>query len=308
MPAPPAAAPAALFEVRHGSTAMLGVLLGERRLAELDEQLAAGAVVALAASRFTAPAGFVDARVAGGDDVARVRTLFVASAQRNRGIGTLLVRAIEERLRAAGCTAVEIVFARSDGAALPLDRVLDKCGWPLARKRSDVFRIDDPHPVLDERWMHIPLPSYFEIVPWTAVTTQELDGIREAAHVLSSHADYISPFIEDTDAPSSLALRYRGMIAGWMVNRRPRDDLIVFDRFYVHPRCRALRGGIPLLAESIRRYIANGAQPAIFLAPVHLERQYRLYHKLLGRHFSWCGEEWAAIKQLTPTTANRRRS
>jgi GNAT superfamily N-acetyltransferase len=239
-------------------------------------QFLAGApqVVAVGASRWNEAVGLGLGRVWEDRGVGSILSITVAPNHRLKGIGTTLLARLEEELKKE-CGCAEAVYMGNIPSAEAVKRILDKRGWGPVRPRMMVCR-SNLELILKAPWMHRSyLPPDFEIFPWIQLQQEERQKIREQRDF--RYEVCFSPFIEDEEIEpvSSLGLRYRGDVVGWLITHVIPPDTLRFTRMFVRPDLQKRGRAISLLIESMARYkdgpIASVAPNGIF--DIHVENR-----------------------------------
>jgi len=206
-------------------------------------------------------------------DRVELLSLFVEEDRRNAGVATGLVRRLEEHLRASGVTSLSAVYMTGKPAIAAVERVFEKSNWtpPEPRTISVTFT---PEEALRTPWAgHAPLRSpEFEIVPWAVLTA------AEKAAIARSHEDApwiprgLEPWRHDFygfDTVSSLGLRYRGRVVGWVINHQMGPGNVRFTTSFMHPALSRRGRLIPLYTESLVRLRESDCRVCSFAVPMH---------------------------------------
>lgn len=226
--------------------------------AQLAAPEAAAAFVAFALEEPAGPAGMCLARIGGGPGVAELLSLYVADVYRNQGWGTRLLAAAEEALRARGARELQVVYL-SGGSAPALEAVLRKRGWEPPAIRMILCKSDAAH-ILQAPWIRSArLGSGLEMFPWRELAPEMRDWIKAREGTPGWHPPTLSPFKDEQyyDPETSLGLRSRGELAGWVITHRVIPGSLRYTNVFVRQDVRWRAPHLPMVAEAIRRQIAS---------------------------------------------------
>jgi GNAT superfamily N-acetyltransferase len=188
---------------------------------------------------------------------ARVLSLYVVPAFRNRGIGTSLLGQLEAQLSKQGCEGAELSYALGTYGTSRLERVLQKCGWPAAGDRLHAFCLDGQ--ILSAPWFGTTvLPSPYGIAPWSTITEDERQRLLRSQETERWIPENLIPFRYEADLEplNSLLLRHGDSVIGWALTQRFDESTLSYANLYVRPslnRAGRTFASLALLAESVRR-------------------------------------------------------
>lgn len=100
-----------------------------------------------------------------------------------------------------------------------------------------------------------PLPENFEIFPWADLRATERVALETEQQAHPFVEKGLWPFFEGAcfEPVSSLGLRYKDTVIGWMLNRREDAYAISFGHLFVRNAFRKTGRAVVLLAASIKR-------------------------------------------------------
>ena len=236
---------------------------------------------------------------------AEVVSLAVRSNLRRRGLGKLLLQALEGDLARRGVENVDLVFRDSWTDAPALRRLLAARGWSTPKTQVLLAAADRTfmeQPWLEER----PLPEGYEIFPWKELTSEERRDIVRRQQREEWYPETLSPFqMEDRIAEDvAVGLRHRGRVVGWLITHRVADEVIQYTSLFVAPGeggsgpLAKLGKGLPLIAAAARRQLASGVPRAIFMVQVENRAMRRLLDRRLAPHLAERAELLRAGKRL----------
>lgn len=244
------------------SPALAGLTFPFFRSLLAGETEAGFATVAYAAGGDDDPAGLCLARVQTATGAARLLSLCVAEPRRRQGWGTRLLAETEAGLRARGAREVGAIYTQGDGSPA-FEAVLRKCGWAPPRVRMILCKSDAAH-ILQAPWIRdARLGAGFTMFPWRELPAGERDRIRQLEGAPHWHPPALSPFNDEQyyDPETSLGLRCRGELAGWVVTHRVIPGSVRYTNVFVRGDVRWKAPHLPMVAEAIRRQMASSYYP-----------------------------------------------
>ncbi|MEQ8791035.1 MAG: GNAT family N-acetyltransferase [Pirellulaceae bacterium] len=191
---------------------------------------------------------------------AEIVSLFVAKSHRGQGIGGSLLAEIERRMAAAGVRNAAITYPSGERPTAGIERMLARQGWSTPKPRMHLLRLgpDTHRTVRQAKWLAPrPLPEGCSLFPWTTLSDEERDELLDEQRRSPWFPAYISPFREAQleDESTSLGLRYRGRVSGWMVTHRIQPDVLRYTSLFVRPEVPGRGVGLHLLREAITRHL-----------------------------------------------------
>lgn len=191
-----------------------------------------------------------------------LRTIHVTSAYRGRGIGTLLLKALERALAEAGCDTLDFKFRAGTACAPVWQRMT--AHWDLPRNDLLTFTMSIPR-FLAQPWVGAwRTNERLDIFSWDTLSEAEKARIREGDNVWYPH--HLSPFIRERYLfPGlSVGLREGNETIGWMTIEEYDDGTVIGDRMFAKPPHDGQGRGIMLIAEAARRCREAGFQTGRF--------------------------------------------
>lgn len=224
-----------------------------RRLLDGQEE---GNLLALGASFLGQAVGA--AVVAQGNEQAELLDLYVLPPYRRGGIGYALLAAVETDLAQAGIARIQTLY-RTDEHSAGFEQLLIRQGWDPPRLDSHVFWTSCSAGYDDWSQRYRFRPPY-EPLLWADVTASERQSIAQRGEA-GWYPQDLDPFLRPPDAwdaETSLALRHKGKVVGWLLTLREAPDQIRVEIMFVDPPLQRLGKGIKLICEMIRRYCNDG--------------------------------------------------
>ena len=250
------------------------------------------------------PAGLVLAEIPDPPaDAVEILSLFVSPAFRGAGLGTRLLEETADRLARTGAARLHGVYMTGQPTQEAFERVLAKSGWepPRTRMLTMRFTVEGAH---GTAWYgRYPLGDSLTVFPWTELTPVE----REALIRSQQERHWIQPDLEPWrhdasgfEPVSSLGVRYKGEIVGWVINHALSDKLVRFTCSFLR-RDLSRRGKlVPVYSESIRRLSATSFEECTLTVPILHEGMARFLARWCRPVATFFGETRGAEKRLRP--------
>jgi len=228
-------------------------------------------------------------------------SLFVQPELRNRGIATDLVGGIEQELAKRGYLQLEAVYMTGKPSIAVVERILAKRGWSPPETRTVTLRFTKEEATRTPWWDRVHLGPEFEIFPWTEMTPEGIEEIRKSDEKSHWVAVGLEPWrhgYPPFETVTSLGLRYRGEVVGWVINHRVSEDVVRFTCSFVHPKLSRRGRILPLYTESIRRLSQTPCRYCSFMTPMHYEPMVDFVRNRCAPWASFFGETRGASKAL----------
>lgn len=229
----------------------------------LSESPAELALMAFAAMDQDTPVGVVLASIIPAFKIAEVHSLFVAEPYRNKKIATRLMQALQKELSLEHYLAIKGIYEVETPFTPILEHIFNRLGWAPPQPFSFQCHFDTD---FNAPWLYkkYSLPKGFKVFPWGQLTPKE----SQKLHLQQDQGVFptrVSPFIhEDRIEPtSSLGLRYRGEVIGWMITQRLAPDLVQFSALYIDREFKFRGPAMRLLTDSIKLYLASGIRNSV---------------------------------------------
>lgn len=228
-------------------------------------------------------------------------SLFCKKDFRNRGLGRALVTKLEKVLAERGFARVRAVYMTGKSHTAAVESILRRRQWspPAPRTVTVRFTPDEAAatPWFGERYLE---PEY-EIFPWKELTTEERAELERSNKESPWISEGLEPWLHDRygfDPVSSLGLRYKGEVVGWVINHRLSEDRLRFTCSYVRKPL-GRRGRIfPVFTASIALAREAGYRYCMFTTPVHFKTMVRFIERRCKRWASFVGETRGSTKEL----------
>ena len=208
----------------------------------------------VAASLDGAPVGLGLAQPEAGTNWAELLSLSVAEKLRGQGVATELLRRVEAACLARGIDTLYGHYMSGEDSTAAVERVLEKRAFSVPVPRMLAVRCS-LESISHAPWIkRYKLPPHFEILPWTELSEAERAQIRQSNAAAPWIPDDLLPFSFEADIEpvTSLALRVRGEIRGWVINHLV-EGMLRFTCSYMHPEQQRLGRILLLYNEAVRR-------------------------------------------------------
>jgi GNAT superfamily N-acetyltransferase len=235
-------------------------------------------------------------------DRAEVLSLFVSDDRRNAGVATGLVHRLEQHLRAAGVRTVTAVYMTGKPGIAPMERVFEKCRWtpPEARTISVWFT---PEEAMRMPWfgrLEI-AASELEICAWEDVTAEEKAALARSQEAAPWIPRGLEPWRHDFygfERVSSVGLRHRGEVVGWIINHELRPGSVRFTCHFMQPRHSRRGRMLALYTESIQRLQRAGCVVCSFAVPMYYREMTQFLKRRCLPWLEHVSESRAVSKEL----------
>ncbi len=236
-----------------------------------------------------------------GDDPPELLSVFVHAAYRGHGAATALVAEVEAGLARAGATRVQAVYMSGRPEIRAMERVFAKRGWTTPAMRTITVRFTPEEAATTAWYGKVDLPSEFEIFPWTELKTEERTQIQESQareRWIATGLEFWRHDAYPFDPVSSVGLRYRGEVVGWVINHPISATTLRFTCSFMR-RDLARRGRIlPLYSVSIEKAKAAGYRSCLFVTPVEYKEMIDFVKRHCERWVGFVGETRGVSKKL----------
>jgi hypothetical protein len=228
--------------------------------------------------------------------------VFTIAGRRREGVGTALVAAFEQFLRGAGFDHVQAVYMTGKPSIPFFERILTARDWAQPEARTVTMRFT-PDEALSTPWFgRVRLLSEdYVIFPWTELTGDERETLRATNAVSPWIAEGLEPWKHDRhgfDPISSVGLRYRGAVVGWVINHEIGAGTVRFTCSFMRKDLGRRARILPLYSESIRRLREVGCPRCTFITPVAYPNMVRFAERRCAPWASFFGKTMGTFKLL----------
>ena len=254
--------------------------------------------VAIAASDSNQPIGLALAEIQGKS--AEILSIFVEPNHRSQGIGTALLSRMEDELLMRGCTIAKLVYTTGQPTTPAFERLLEKSNWSQPQLRMLVCKTSNKS-ILEASWMQrTTLPASYTIFPWVEITQQERIALQKEQEVSAWIPQTLIPFQheKDLEPATSLGLRYKGQVVGWIITHRLAPDTIRYTCGFVRPDLQKMGRYISLIANAIKLQVKANIPTGIWTVPIEHPAMINFVKKRLHPYISSLKETKGSFKLL----------
>ena len=234
---------------------------------------------------------------------AELLSLFVDPEWRGRGVATALLAALESQLVARGTVRIEGTYMTGKPAIQALERVLEKRGWEKPSIRTVSVKFTPEEARKTPWYRRTLLPRGGEIFAWRDATPEELARLQQGHDASPWIAEGLEPWAHAQagfDPASSVGLRYKGEIVGWVINHRIWKETIRFTCSFMRPDLARRAAILPLYVAAIERAAEAGYQYCTFITPVRYKEMVDFVVNHCARWIGYVGETRGVGKDLRP--------
>ncbi|MCU0242798.1 MAG: GNAT family N-acetyltransferase [Vicinamibacteria bacterium] len=239
-----------------------------------------------------------------GNTQPEILSVFVIPEMRRHGVGTALLERLEEETRARGASRLTAVYMTGRPTIAIMERIFWKRGWAPPATRTITVKFT-PEEAAQTPWFgRVRLPAGCEVFSWSDL------GPADHAHIRASHerapwiADGLEPWRHDSygfDPVSSIGLRYRGEVVGWVINHRVADDVVRFTCSFMRKDLSRRARILPLYSASIERLRGQGCRLCTFVTPVIYKGMVDFVRQRCAPYVGFVGETRGTSKTLLTT-------
>jgi GNAT superfamily N-acetyltransferase len=236
-----------------------------------------------------------------GSAEAELLSVFVPVEFRKRGVATALVGGIEDALAAAGVRRVQAVYMTGKPEIEALSRIFDKRAWDAPVVRTVTVRFTPAEAATTGWYGKMQLGPEFEIFSWTELRPEERTQLQESQARERWIKTGLEPWKHDSypfDPVSSVGLRYRGEVVGWVINHPIDKTTLRFTCSFMRADLSRRGRILPLYSASIERAKAAGTARCTFVTPVEYHEMIAFVKRHCERWVSFVGETRGVTKSF----------
>jgi GNAT superfamily N-acetyltransferase len=222
-------------------------------------------LIAIGAAYMGVPVGLILGGVSEQNDHAEILSLSTVPSHRGKGIAQQLLSTAVEQLKARGCQQVDLYYVNGKPTTPALERILEKGSWTPPQPITIIAHSDMNH--VREKLINLeyPLPEEAEIFAWHDLTDADRSEIEQREQQPggwytnpTTTFGLVSPFIDiDRIDQSSVGVRFRGKVVGWMITHRISPQSIRYTSLFVSSEVRQHNLGIMLILKALKRQDAH---------------------------------------------------
>ncbi|MFN8446062.1 MAG: GNAT family N-acetyltransferase [Caldilineaceae bacterium] len=226
--------------------------------------------------------------------------LYVLPAYRRAGLAAQLLTTIETTLHQNAISEIQVRY-RQDEHTEGWMRLLTKAGWNPPVRTSTVFWTSRTS--RGAQWVaRYQFRPPYEVFTWSELSAEESEQIAKRGEE-GWYPPYYSPFnrpLSAWDPETSVGLRYKGEVVGWVLGVREAPDRLYVEVMFVDPPLQQLGRGFMLVGESTRRYYSGCGNYAYWRVHPDNEAMLRWSRRAFGEHLVDEYEEWVSTKVIAP--------
>lgn len=267
---------------------------------QADLQRFAASSVGFGLSVDGAPAGLAWASISRERRVGEVRSLQVLPPHRRQHWATRLMQRLEEEVAAEGIDTLLATYATTHASTPYLERLFERMGWeePTPQMLMVTARLDR---VWQSHWVgRLALPPEYEVFAWAERSEADAASIRRR----HAQAPWIAPdlnpfdFEADCDPRTSLGLRHRGEVVGWVLTHVTAEDTLRYTCSYLHPDLQKMARLVPVYEEVMRRSAPLGLTRGTWTVPYHHPRMVAFVTRWIAPFADAVGQTRSVRKRL----------
>lgn len=230
-------------------------------------------------------------------------SLFVGAAHRRQGLAGALLEAAESHLRERGERFVHGIYMTGQPSIAVLERMLAARGWSPPAFRFASARFTQAKLCQAEWLRRLPKIKGYEMLPWHELREDETRQARARHQAQPWIPDSLRFWLfspEMADRATSLGIRYKGELVGWVLNHPYRDTGVLrFSAAFVRWDLARLGMALPAVARSVELMPAAGYSHGTFVTPPHLEGMQAAIAKYVAPWADFVGESRGVYKELS---------
>jgi GNAT superfamily N-acetyltransferase len=215
-------------------------------------------------------------------------SVFVAPAERRRGLATALVERVEEEVRSLGYHDLGAVYTTGRPGIEWMEQLFAKGGWDAPVPQSLSVRFEPARALESPALAPERLRAYgegLEIFPWSEIGAEELQAIRRSDEEQHWVEPALNPWQFDPRSldPSSVGARLDGRVVGWVLNHRVITDVVRWSVAFMRRDLSRRARSVPLFEASLRRIVARGdCRFCTFITPFSYPHMIRLIRRWIA--------------------------
>jgi GNAT superfamily N-acetyltransferase len=236
------------------------------------------------------------------DGAPELLSVFVAAEHRREGMGTALVAAMEDAIRARGAKSLEAVYMTGKPSIAAMERIFEKRGWEAPAIRTLTVKFTMPEALAAPWYGRMGIPSGATIFSWCDLSVEEREQLRESDRRAPWIPKGLQPWRHDQigfDPVSSVGLRYRGEIVGWVINHRIDPQTVRFTCSFMRKDLSRRARIVPLYSEAVTRLSKTNCAFCTFITPTTYPGMLEFIRRHCAPYASFTGETRGTRKSLS---------
>ena len=229
------------------------------------------------------------------DGAPELLSVFVASGARGQGVGTRMVAAMEaEILETQGAGSLEAVYTTGKPSIAAIERIFEKRGWQAPELRTITVRFTMAEALATPWYGRMGLlPKDAEIFSWVDLTPAERQALKDSNARKPWIANSLQPWRHDQigfDPISSVGLRSRGEVVGWVINHQMDAKTVRFTCSFMRKDLSRRARIVPLYSEALRRLSETGCEVCTLVTPTVYPGMLEFIRRHCSPYASFTGE------------------
>lgn len=235
------------------------------------------------------------------DGTPELLSLFVTESARRQGVARAMVAALEQAVARHGFPALQAVYTTGKPEIEAIERIFGAAGWQAPAARAVIVRFS-PEQALSTPWFgRLRFPGDdFEILSWADVRLDEREALKREQQAEHWIPVGLEPWRHDAtgfDTISSVGLRHKGQLAGWVINHRVSADTVRFTCSWMRGDMRGMARILPLYTESLRRLLDSGTcRTCMFITPIEYTGMVEFVKRRCAKWGTFFGETRGTMK------------
>ncbi len=197
-----------------------------------------------------------------------ILSLYVERATRGRGLGAGLVAEFERSVAAAGFGHVEAVYMTGPKEIEFVERILARRGWAPPAPRMLVLKATLAQFKKTPWCGRLEAPAGFELFPWSQIGAGEMACLKASQERSPWIPTDLLPWRHSALDASSVGIRHKGEVVGWVLNHRLSDEVVRFTCSFVRADLARRARIIPAYSEALRLVEEAGYRRLTFTVPM----------------------------------------
>lgn len=231
-------------------------------------------------------------------------SVWVEPGHRCRGLGSGLMQECEMEAIRRGIRNLTTRFRTTIPERVAFEALLRREGWDGPSLRMLILEAEFEE-IVKSPFMRSPPPLEpdFEILPWHEVGAEEIEHLGREGNF--SVEVWPLNFGDNFHRETSLGLRYRGELVGWVVNHPVSPEMIRFTTSYLRDDLQRRGRFAAVQAESVWRLKETPVHRGIWSVPVEFPRMLNFARKRLAPYCYSVSESRGWEKNLTGSGPGR---
>lgn len=219
------------------------------------------------------------------DGYLQIHTLFIRQQYRRLGIGTDLIKEMEEAGVKRQYKSICIEFTEDNPLFEVFQKLLKKCGWSFPATTEMLLYKLDMSSIAEKDaplFTSMKLPGCFTISSWEELGEQEFEYIKKGYGVW--YPERSTPFLEEerVDSHNSVFLRdENNQIIGWVITHQLDAETMLYRNVFVKEEYQLMGYAMLLMGEAIWRQYNRGIYKLMFCVNVNNKSMVKIINRFM---------------------------